>query len=84
MRERGGRFDPVESEVEGVEERRRRCERMDRGADVVLETGECQFGGARSASDGLTSLEDEDRAAGLREGDGRGEPVWARADDDGV
>jgi hypothetical protein len=84
MRERGGRVDPFDVEPEGVEERRRRAERVDRGADVVSEARERQLQRPCAAADRLLRLEDEDGASGLREGDGGGEPVRPRADDDRV
>jgi hypothetical protein len=84
VRERGRRFDPLDVEVERAEERRRRCEWMDRGADVMSEAGECQLGGAGAAADGVLRLDDEDGASGLRKCDGGGEPVRAGADDDRV
>jgi hypothetical protein len=84
MRERGGRLDPVDVELERPEERRGGGERMDCRADVVPEAWECQLGRARAAADAVLRLEDEDRAPGLREGGRGGEPVRAGADDDGV
>jgi hypothetical protein len=57
---------------------------VDRGADVVAEAGQRELGRARAAADGVLRLEDEDRAAGLREGDRGRQPVRAGADDDGV
>ena len=84
VRERGGRVDPFDVEPEGVEERRRRAERVNRGADVVSEARERQLQGPCAAADRVLRLEDEDGASGLRQGDGGGEPVRARADDDGV
>jgi hypothetical protein len=50
----------------------------------MAETGERQLGRARPAADRVTRLEDEDRTAGLGEGDRGGEAVRPRADDDGV
>jgi len=84
MGERRQRFDPVDAEVERVEEWRRGRERMDRRADVVTEAGQRQLGGPRAASDRVACFDDEDRASGLRKRDGGGEPVRAGADDDGV
>jgi len=84
VRKRGGRLDPVDAEVERGEERRRRCERMDRGADVVPEPRERELRGARAAADRVLRLDDEDGASGLREGDCGREPVRAGADDDRV
>jgi hypothetical protein len=84
MRERGGRLDPVDGELERPEERRRSAEWVDGRADVVPETGQCQLGRARAAADAVLRLEDEDGASGLRKSDRGGEPVRARADDDGV
>ena len=84
VRERGGRLDPFDVEPEGVEERRRRAERVNRGADVVSEAGERQLRGPGAAADRVLRLEDEDGASGLREGDGGGKPVRPCADDDGV
>jgi hypothetical protein len=83
MRERGGRFDPVDVELERPEERRSGGERVDGRADVVPEAGERQLGSARAAADAALRLEEEDRASGLRKSDRGGEPVRA-ADEDGV
>jgi hypothetical protein len=84
MRERRGRLDPVDVELERPEERRRGAERVDGRADVVPKAGERQLGRARAAADAVLRLEDEDRASGLRQSDRGGEPVRAGADDDGV
>jgi hypothetical protein len=84
MCERRGRLNQVELEVERPEERRCGSERMDRRADVMAETGKCQLGRACAAPDRIARLEDEDRTAGLGEGDRGGEAVRPRADDDGV
>ena len=84
MRHRGGRLDPVDAEVERVEEGRRGRERVDRRADVVTKAGQGQLGGPRPAPDRVACFDDEDRASGLRKRDGGGEPVRAGADDDGV
>jgi hypothetical protein len=50
----------------------------------MSEAGERQLRRARSAADGVARFEDEDRTAGLGEGDRGGEAVRPRADDDGV
>jgi hypothetical protein len=50
----------------------------------MAEAGKRELLGSRSAADGSGSLDDEDRASRLGEGDGGGEPVRAGADDDGV
>jgi hypothetical protein len=50
----------------------------------MAEAGERQLRRACSAADGVARLEDEDRPAGLSEGDRGGEAVRPRADDDGV
>jgi hypothetical protein len=84
MRERCGRLDQVQLEVQRPEERRCGSERMDRRADVMAETGKCQLGRARPATDRVARLEDEDRPAGLGESNRGGEAVRPRADDDGV
>jgi hypothetical protein len=84
MRERRRRLDPLHVELQRPEERRRRGERMDRGADVVPKSRERQLERARATADRLLRLEDDDGASGLRERDRGGEPVRARADDDGV
>jgi hypothetical protein len=77
-------LDQVELEVERLEERRCRGERVDRRADVVAEAGECELGGARPAADGVTRLDDKDGPSRLGECDRGGEPVRPGADDDGV
>ena len=84
MREGRGRLDQLQVEVERPEERGCGSERMDRRADVMAETGKCQLGRACAAPDRLARLEDEDRTAGLGEGDRCGEAVRPRPDDDGV
>jgi hypothetical protein len=84
MRERGRRLDHVEPELEALEERRGGCGRVDRGTDVMSEARERQLGGASPTADGVASLDEEDRASGLRERDRGGEAVRPRADDDGV
>jgi hypothetical protein len=50
----------------------------------VAEARKRQLERARSAADRVLRLEDEDEPSGLRESDGGGEAVRARADDDGV
>jgi hypothetical protein len=57
---------------------------MDRGAHVVLEAGQRQFGRARPTADGVPCLEYEDGATCLCKRDCGREPVRASADDDGV
>jgi hypothetical protein len=84
VRERGGRFDQVEPEVEAPEERRRCRGRVDGGADVVAEAGKRQLGGACPAADGVARLENEDRTSRPRESDRGGKPVRPGADDDCV
>jgi hypothetical protein len=84
MRERRGRLDQLDVEVERVEERGDGRKGVDRRANVMAEARERQLGGACAASDRVARLEDEDRAAGLGEGDRGGEAVRPRADDDGV
>jgi hypothetical protein len=78
------RLDPIDVELERVEERRRRGERMDRGADVVTEPRKRQLRGARPAADRVPRLDDEDGTSGLRECERGSEPVRARTDDDCV
>jgi hypothetical protein len=57
---------------------------MDRGADVVAESGQRELGGARAAADRVPRLDDENGAPGLGECDRGGEAVRAAADDDCV
>jgi hypothetical protein len=57
---------------------------MDRGADVVPESGKRQLRGARPASDRLLRLDDADGASGLRKRDRSSEAVRPRPDDNGV
>jgi hypothetical protein len=57
---------------------------VDSRANVVTKAGQRQLGGPRAASDRVARLDDENRASGLRERDGGGEPIRAGADDDGV
>ena len=66
------------------EERRSGRRRMDRGTDVVHESGLGQLCRAGPSSNGLRALDDQRRAACARHRDRRGETVRARSDDDGV
>jgi hypothetical protein len=50
----------------------------------VPEARQRQLSAARAAANALLRFEDEDRTAGLREGDRGSQPVRAGADDDGV
>jgi hypothetical protein len=62
VRDRSRRLDPRESvlaERKLAQERRADPERMDRRADVVVEAGEGQLGGARSPAGGAGGLEHE-------------------------
>ncbi|SRR6266516_1483253 len=75
MSDSGRRFDQVELELERAEERGAQEQRMDRGADVVAKSGQCQLRGARPAADRLLRLDDADRASGLGERDRGGKAV---------
>src|SRR5262245_47515681 len=57
---------------------------MDRGAGVVLESGQCQLGRASAAAESGLSLEDNDGPALLGNGDRGGQAVGSGADDDSV
>ena len=84
VRQRGRRLDPLDVEIERVEERGCDRERMDRGAHVVTESRKCQLRRARSTADCFPRFEDEDGTFRLRERDRGREPVRPGADDDCV
>src|SRR5215204_2629439 len=87
VREREGWLDELEAvpvQRQRAEERRRRGERHDAGADVVAITGERKLVGTRPAAYRLRRLEHPDGATGARERDGRREPVRPGAHDDRV
>ena len=75
-------LEPVVQERERAEERRRKRQRLHRGARVVHEARQGQLGRAAATADRLGALEHEDLATRLREDDGRGEPVRPGPDDD--
>ena len=77
-------LDPVRREVHRAEERRGQREGHDRRAHVVAEPGEGQLPGPCAAADGRGRLVDPHRSPGPGKGDGRGEAVRPRADDDRV
>ena len=77
-------LEPVLRERQVAQEGRDEGEGVDGGAGVVHEARQRQLLGAAAAADGVGALEDRDRAAGPGEHDGRGEPVGARADYDGI
>ena len=84
--ERGGGVDPLQPvalELERVEKGRANAERMDGGADVVMEAGERELKGAAGAACSGLGLVDVDFEASLSEDDGGGETVGAGADDCG-
>ena len=73
MAERGVWLDPLEPvlcERELGEERRPHCQRVERRADVVPESGKRQFLGSGAAADRLCALDDEHLAPGLGESGG--------------
>ena len=83
MRDRRGWLDPVEAVLrkrKRREERREDAERMCGGADVVVESGQRELGGPRSAADGLGSLEHLYRRPVARELDSGREPIGATPD----
>src|SRR5687767_13543490 len=78
VRERGGWMDPLEpvlAEWQLAEERRRRGERVDRGAGVVDDAGLRQLGGPAAAADRVLRLIDPHQEPLARERDRRSEPV---------
>ena len=77
-------LDATRRKVDRAEERRGEGQRQDRRADVVAVAGERQFLGPRPTPDRRGRLVDVDGSAGAGEGDGRGEPVGARPDDDRI
>lgn len=74
-------MDPIDPELKFVEERRDGTEGMDRGADVVPKSRECQLFRACAATDGVGGLENEDRVSVACDLDGGSEPVRAGTDD---
>jgi hypothetical protein len=84
MSKRHWRVDQVEVELERAKERRCGAERMDRGAEVVPEAWKRQLASSCPTADRVPGLEDENRAAGLSEGDRSSETVRPRADNDRV
>ena len=54
---------------------------MHRRADIVLESGKRELGGANAAADRVGGLENAHRVPGTSEGDRGGEPVGSAADD---
>ena len=87
MRERRRRLDPLEplaTEIERAEERRRGAHRMERGTDVMEKSRQGQRRGAAAAADRVVRLEHRYRQSLSRERDRRGEAVRPRADDDRV
>jgi hypothetical protein len=62
--------------------KRRRCsERMNRGADVVEKSRKCQFKCARASTNGILSLENENRKPRLLQSNCRTESIRPRAND---
>src|SRR5437773_3852299 len=84
MRDCSKRLDQVELELERAEEWGRGDQWMDRGADVMSESGKRQLRSARPAADRLLRLDDADGAPGLCERDRGGKAVRPGADDDGA
>ncbi len=84
MRVRDRRPDPLDIELQRLEERRGRSEGMNRRAEIVTKARQRDLGGARASSDLPVRFEHENRQPALRERDGRRETVRSRADDDGV
>lgn len=77
-------LETVAVEPGGGEERRDRCQRMDRRAHVVREAGERELRCPRASSDGARPFEDEDRTPCLSTGDRSGKSVRPRSHDHGV
>jgi hypothetical protein len=84
MSDRCGWLDQVEVKLERAKERGGHEQRMDRGADVVAESGKRQLRCARTAADRLVRLDDADGAPGLSQRDRSGKAVRPRPDDDRV
>jgi hypothetical protein len=84
VRQRGRRLHHGQIELEPTEEWRRWDQRVDRRADIVPESRQCQFSSASAPADRRLTLEDANRSSGLRERDRGCEPVRPGADDDGV
>ena len=76
-------FDAV-LETELLEELGGEGERMHRGPDIVVKSGQGEFGGRRPAADRRVALVDAHAEAGPGEGDCGGEAVRTGSDDDHV
>ncbi len=84
MGDRERRLDPFDAllhQGHGAEEGRAHSQGMDRGADVVTEPREGELQRARAAAHRVRRLEHEHGPLGAGEGQGRGQPVRAGADD---
>jgi len=60
------------------------CHRMNRGANIVDETWQSEFGGAGTTTNLWLRFHDQDGPARLRHDDGGGQPVWPRSNDNRV
>ena len=87
MRQRNFRFDPTQAEAferQSFEKWRTRCQRMNRRANVVNESGQGQFGGACPATDGRVRFENKNGKPRSRECDRGRQTIRAGADYDRV
>ena len=79
-----GPLDAEFSQIEFAKKGRGEAHGMDRGADVVMESGEGEFGSAAAAAGSFLCFEDEGAQAIARERDCSGQAVGAGADNDCV
>jgi len=84
MRDACGRLEPFDVKLELAEHRRRSCERLNRGADVVPEAGQGELLCPHAAADRLGRLVYDNVEAGAGKGDRRGKAVRPRPDNDGL
>jgi hypothetical protein len=83
----GGRLDEFESVLlqrQRAQKRRRDRRRVYGRADIVRESGQCEFSGPRPATDCRLRLENRHLPARLSKGDGRREAVRPRANHNAV
>ena len=72
------------SQGQGTEEGGGNTQGMDGRADVVPKPRQREFGSAGATANSVAGLEDEYSMAGARQGDGRGQTIGSRANDDSV
>src|SRR4051812_44739264 len=84
---RGWWRDPINTmfgQWEGAQEGRGNAQGVDSRADVVPKPWQREFCSAHTATNGVSSLDDEHRMTSACQRDGCGEAIGPRADDDRV